>query len=666
MAGATLVTVHGFWSSPATWDRLSAVWQADRDLQDLHIHGFGYPSARKPRLPLSPTRIPDFDDLAQMLASEYVTRLGRDSPVAFVTHSQGGLVLQRFLAWMTSEGRARELTRIRTVIMLACPNGGSQYLASIRRAAGYGRHPQAASLEVLNRQVADTQRAVMARIVHAAGTDDHRCPIPFHVYAAGSDAIVTAASAQATFPGAGTLAGDHFTILNPATPGNTTAGIVKHHLLTDLAEKPPALTREAAPTEAAGPGRSTVNLSGTQGVQVGDHNIQHNVFPAPSASALALRTAGTDEATKELARIERDREHDRKRPVLEGHVLPWPGRSDGRGHRLEIRVKTHWPLTLIVLSVPGGAWFGPSVHMPSAGMDYLIQFPEPGRTAATFRPGHPASCPVRVADDARGTVTAFAKCRNEHGLTWEDIEVPIALEDTGPGPVPSAAQEATGLVSDLPGDLLPEGSPIVLRGGPADGREVLHASHPGDYTATAGEVRHLWRHTDPQAWAPPDRTRPVYDYIGPVITSGEHEVRPQPKAGLEIVIEDEKQTPFPGAATVLEIEFRVTNHDPVPHLLRTSIRGLHRASFPPPDDQALVAARGEEHAIRERRRRNGDGLPPRIRPGETVRGVYVTAFPWDPAGTLSDYTLVIKDERKTYTARPHGAGEDPLAAWPIT
>jgi hypothetical protein len=150
------------------------------------------------------------------------------------------------------------------------------------------------------------------------------------------------------------------------------------------------------------------------------------------------------------------------------------------------------------------------------------------------------------------------------------------------------------------------------------------------------------------------------------ITSGEHEVQPPPKTGLEVVIEDEKPTPFPGAATVLEIEFRVTNHDPVPHLLRKSIRGLNRTSFPPPDDPDLIAARREEHAIHDRRRRNGDELPPRVQPGETVRGVYVTTFPWDPTGTFPEYTLIIRDERQPYTARPHGAAEDPLAAWPIT
>jgi hypothetical protein len=510
--------VHGFWSSPATWDRLRAVWQADSELRGVQVHGFGYPSPRRPRLPLSGTRVPDFDDLAQMLAAEYATRLGGDSQIAFVTHSQGGLVLQRFLAWMTSEARARELARIRTVIMLACPNGGSQYLATIRRALGYGRHPQAASLDVLDRRVADTQRAVLARIVHASGTDDHQCPIPFHVYAAGSDAIVTAASAQAAFPGAGMLAGNHFTILDPTASGNTTAEIVKHHILADLAERPLASRRgtpSAAPARPAEPGRPQVSLSGTQGVQVGDHNVQHNVFSPPSAGALASRTAATDEAAKDLARIERDREHDRKRPVLEGHVLPWPGRTDGRDHRLEIRVKTHWPLSLIVLNVPGDAWFASSVHMPPVGMNFLIQFPEAGPASASFRPGHPASCPVRVADSACGTVTAFAACRNEVGLAWEDVDVQIVFEGIGPSPVPGAVQGTVGPASELSGDLLVEGSLIVLRGGPASGREILHASHPGDYVAVVGGVRYLWRHTDPQAWAPPDRTRPVYDYIGP-------------------------------------------------------------------------------------------------------------------------------------------------------
>jgi tetratricopeptide (TPR) repeat protein len=259
----------------------------------VQFHGFGYPTPKKPLLPFSRTRIPDFDDIAQMLATEYTTVLGKVPSIAFVTHSQGGLILQRFLAWMVSEGRALELARIRTIVMLACPNGGSQYLASIRHLLKYRRHPQAADLEVLSKKVADTQRAVLARIVHAPGVDDHQCRIPFHVYAAGSDAIVSAASAQAAFPGAGTLAGNHSTILDPAAPGNRTANVVKHHILTDLAEQPPASAQGAGPAVPARPaehGKPEVSLPGTQGVQVGDHNLQLNIYPpSPATDETAMQ-----------------------------------------------------------------------------------------------------------------------------------------------------------------------------------------------------------------------------------------------------------------------------------------------------------------------------------------------------------------------------------------
>jgi hypothetical protein len=141
-----------------------------------------------------------------------------------------------------------------------------------------------------------------------------------------------------------------------------------------------------------------------------------------------------DEAARELARIESVREHDRMRPVLVGRVAPGPVYSDGRDHRLEIQVKTQWPLALILLNVPGDAWFTPTVHMPPARTDFLIQFPEPGRTSAPFHPGHPASCPVRVAASARGTVTAFAECRDEYGRIWEYVEVAITLDDSSQTP----------------------------------------------------------------------------------------------------------------------------------------------------------------------------------------------------------------------------------------
>ena len=298
MIDATLVTIHGFWSSSATWERLNEVWRADEELRGLRIHPFGYPSPKKPRLPLAVTRVPDYNDIAQTLATEYAAVLGGVPDIAIVTHSQGGLILQRFLAWMVGEGRARELSRIRSVVMLACPNGGSEYLESVRRTLGYGRHPQAGSLHVLDRQVADTQRTVLQRIVNAVAVDDHQCRIPFHVYAGSSDEIVKAASAQAAFPGASTIAGSHFTILDPAAPGNHTAEIVKHHVLADIAAAhaqpgagpaPEATGQPEHPAAGsrAGTGEYVMNADGAQGLQIGDHNAQRNVFfPASSPETM--------------------------------------------------------------------------------------------------------------------------------------------------------------------------------------------------------------------------------------------------------------------------------------------------------------------------------------------------------------------------------------------
>src|SRR5208282_2303003 len=130
-------------------------------------------------------------------------------------------------------------------------NNGSQYLATVRHMFGFGRHPQAGRLDVLDKQVADTQRAVLRRVVNATGVDDGQCRIPFHVYAGSSDNIVTVPSAQGAFPGALTLAGNHFTILDPAAPGNRTAVTVKHHILTDIAagDTRPEQESPAAPAD---------------------------------------------------------------------------------------------------------------------------------------------------------------------------------------------------------------------------------------------------------------------------------------------------------------------------------------------------------------------------------------------------------------------------------
>jgi hypothetical protein len=281
MFDLTLVTVHGFVSSPRTWERLVAVWLADERLSGLKIHPFEYRSPKMPRLPFSPKRTPDYDDIAQTLASTFMAALADAPATAIVTHSQGGLIVQRFLAWMLQQGRGRELSKIVSVIMLACPNNGSDYIRTLRHAFGYRRHPQAGELEMLDRRVADTQRTVLRDIVNSDRVHDHGCQIPVHVYAGDSDRVVVAASAQAAFPGASTLAGDHASILDPTAPGNTTADVVRHHLLTDVtswrAASPPPSRRAPEASGSPNPVEGLVTLNGDitiNGTYVAGHDVR--------------------------------------------------------------------------------------------------------------------------------------------------------------------------------------------------------------------------------------------------------------------------------------------------------------------------------------------------------------------------------------------------------
>src|SRR5664279_3860974 len=103
MSRGVILFVHGFWSSGETWDRLIEQLGKDRSLVSVDMRKFDYRSP-KLRMPLSAARIPDFDDIAQTLAEHYRLVLRDFDEVAIVAHSQGGLITQRFLAWMTIQG----------------------------------------------------------------------------------------------------------------------------------------------------------------------------------------------------------------------------------------------------------------------------------------------------------------------------------------------------------------------------------------------------------------------------------------------------------------------------------------------------------------------------------------------------------------------------------
>ena len=107
-------------------------------------------------------------------------------------------------------------------------------------------------------------------------------------------------------------------------------------------------------------------------------------------------------------------------PVLESRLVPWPGRSDERHHRLEVRIKSHLPLATILVNVPGGVGFGV--------MSFLLQYPPPGQRREIRPLEWVPMGGVQLSDSATGTVMATAKCRDEYGHVWPYVEVPISLD----------------------------------------------------------------------------------------------------------------------------------------------------------------------------------------------------------------------------------------------
>jgi pimeloyl-ACP methyl ester carboxylesterase len=133
MPEAIAVMVHGILSSSTTWSSLVRYLKEDDQVAHLYqLDPFKYPS---PKARLLPTRrTPDYDTLADSLGTYLEVECAEYASVVLVGHSQGGLIIQRYLARMLSDGRGHELQKIRRVVMLTCPSNGSEFLLLSRRA----------------------------------------------------------------------------------------------------------------------------------------------------------------------------------------------------------------------------------------------------------------------------------------------------------------------------------------------------------------------------------------------------------------------------------------------------------------------------------------------------------------------------------------------------
>lgn len=233
-----VIFVHGLFSSADLWNPFTALLTGDEELRDrITVHRFDYDS---PRIRLRPDRrIADIDDIADRLGTWMAARCPDDAPIVLVSHSQGGLVVQRHLARRLGNGEARKLARIRQIVLYACPNNGSGVFLFLRQWLCFWRHPQERALRPLkSRALLESQKTVLHRVVAARELSDTECPVPVSAYGGQTDNVVPSFTAVTPFSSGGIIEGDHSSIVRPKDRNAESYLVLRGHLLGLLTRLP--------------------------------------------------------------------------------------------------------------------------------------------------------------------------------------------------------------------------------------------------------------------------------------------------------------------------------------------------------------------------------------------------------------------------------------------
>jgi hypothetical protein len=215
MSDTVVCFIHGLKSNVGVWTKLIGLLREDEmfgddvdyDLfeYDSRIHHF------EPR-----TSIPSYRTIADKLGTHFARLSDTHSSIVFVTHSQGGLVLQTFFADVLADGQARRLAVIKGVLLLACPNDGSTYLLPFRNfLSRIFPQPQESQLRPYNEDISKNHKRVVERIDKAQYITDSTCPISIVALAGENDRIVRTVSAHGHFRSTGVIKGNHRSLVRP-------------------------------------------------------------------------------------------------------------------------------------------------------------------------------------------------------------------------------------------------------------------------------------------------------------------------------------------------------------------------------------------------------------------------------------------------------------------
>lgn len=249
MKPTLLIFIHGIASGPQAWDILIELLKADEKVAGrVDYQTFEYETRLIGNRFL--TRTPTYRTVADKLRTRFLRYREEYEQIIFVTHSQGGLVLQTFLSRMLAGGEAEKLTVIKKMVLIACPNGGSGIFLTPRRSVGWlFPHAQERRLRPLDEEIADIHRHVVSQVDKADRVSPNSCPIPLIAFAAESDGIVLRASAYGHFRSHGILPGSHKTVIRPSSPTDPGYLDLRNEILG--AVRPAASARPATPSSPA-------------------------------------------------------------------------------------------------------------------------------------------------------------------------------------------------------------------------------------------------------------------------------------------------------------------------------------------------------------------------------------------------------------------------------
>ena len=154
--------VHGFGSSSKCWKPMLELLQGDEEVTSRYeFVTWEYPTKWVELNLLG--RIPRLQEIGRSLAGEIDSPRYRGRRVTLVGHSQGGLVIQSYIAALLTSGQGAQLRGVEQAIFFATPCEGSTTAMSFRllfstRISGVpqsaARFPLATSLPSLGRQSA--------------------------------------------------------------------------------------------------------------------------------------------------------------------------------------------------------------------------------------------------------------------------------------------------------------------------------------------------------------------------------------------------------------------------------------------------------------------------------------------------------------------------------